>query len=192
MISTLDTVRERRETDLACERLYRRHQPSLVKFACLRGCDEHEAWDVVQELFIRAFRLGMIVPLAARTEERQRMWLLRTLRWLICNHHRSRARIRRGGLAAIVSLDGFMDAGHDIPLHVTPATEHDRRHTWSLIERGLEALRSRSRSSSWPEIERSLCHGAPAATPAARVALHRARARLRDFIRHEGAEACAP
>lgn len=186
MTSLPETVCEARETELACERLYRLHQTSLVTFARLRGCDEHEAWDVVQELFLRVYRLGIIMLLAARPEDMQRRWLLRTLRWLICNHHRGRGRVRRGGRMVIVSLEHFMQDGHDIPLHVTPATEHDRRRSLLLIERGLESLRLRARPAAWRELESSLCQGIPASTPAGRVALHRARAHLRDFIRREG------
>ncbi|MBE7498354.1 MAG: hypothetical protein HS117_25735 [Verrucomicrobiaceae bacterium] len=171
--------------DHACDHLYRRHQLSLVNFARLRGCDEHEAWDVVQELFLRVFRLGMVLPLSSRTEEMQRTWLLRTLRWMLINHHRNRSRLKRGSAVMVESLDHLLEHGHDIPLYETPATEHDRRRTWLLIERSLERLRSCSKPSLWPEIENYLCLGKAASTATARVAVHRARVRLGKFIRRE-------
>jgi len=185
------TAREhcRSQADLACEALYRLHQDSLVRFARLRGCDEHEAWDVVQDLFLRVFRMGMILALSARGEDWQRAWLLRTLRWMICNHHRHRTTLKRGSGAALESLDQLLDDGLDLPCHDTPATEHDRRWALSVLERGIGRLRASMRPAAWAGVESSLFNGVSAATPAARVAAHRARVRLRELIRVESCEA---
>lgn len=185
------TTREdrRSQADLACDTLYRLHQDSLVRFARLRGCDEHEAWDVVQELFLRVFRTGMILALSTRGEDWQRAWLLRTLRWMICNHHRHRTTLKRGSGAALESLDQLLDDGLDVPCHDTPATEHDRRWALSVLERGIGRLRASMRPAAWAGVESSLFNGVSAATPAARVAAHRARVRLRELIRGESCEA---
>lgn len=173
----------------ACERLYQRHQASLVQFAARHGCDEHEAWDVVQDLFLRAFRRGMIVELSSWALERQRAWLLRTLRWMICNQHRDRTRQKRGRVSVMESLEQMLEDGRDVPLHITPATEHDRRWAQAVVERGLSRLRASTGTKVWADFEPWLLSRTSHASSATRVAVHRARVRLREFIRSESAEA---
>lgn len=176
------------QVDLACDRLYRRHHAVLVAFAHRRGCDEHEAWDVVQELFLRLFRRGMIATLGAWGEEAQRAWLLRTLRWVICNQHRERTRLKRGRGHAHESLDHLLDGGVDIPGRDTPATEHDRRWAVAVMQRGIDRLRAGMRPEAWDGFELNLWDEAAPRTPAARVANHRARVRLREMILREGTQ----
>ena len=169
--------------DHACDHLYRRHQVSLVNFARLRGCDEHEAWDVVQELFLRAFRLGMIQPLSSRPEEMQRAWLLRSLRWMLINLHRRRTRLRRGGGHAVESLDLLIEEGFDFSASGTPAAEYDRQWAAAVLDQCLACLRGSIKPAAWMAFD-SAMHGADApTTPARRVAAHRARVRLRQMIR---------
>lgn len=170
--------------DHACDHLYRRHQASLVNFARHRGCDEHEAWDVVQELFLRVFRLGMVLPLSSRTEEMQRIWLLRTLRWMLINLHRRRARLRRGGGSVLESLEHLLDEGFDIACGDTPEEQHDRQWAMHIIERGLSKLRATTRPAAWLIMQKALW-GTDSSTGAQRVAAHRARLRLRDYIHRE-------
>ncbi|MGV3659169.1 MAG: RNA polymerase sigma factor [Prosthecobacter sp.] len=177
------------QIDLACDRLYRRHQATLVAFACRRGCDEHEAWDVVQELFLRTFRRGMLMTLSSWTDEAQRAWLLRALRWLISNHLRDRMRMKRGCSHAHESLEHLLEEGHDIPGHTSPATEHDRRWAVSVLDRGMARLRTDMKPAAWACFESSLWGGNELpSTPAMRVASHRARRRLRELIRCESSE----
>jgi DNA-directed RNA polymerase specialized sigma24 family protein len=170
--------------DHACDHLYRRHQASLVNFARHRGCDEHEAWDVVQELFLRVFRLGMVLPLSSRTEEMQRTWLLRTLRWMLINLHRRRTRLRRGGGSALESLEHLLDEGFDIACGDTPEELHDRQWAMHIVERGLLKLRAGTRPAEWLIMQNAIW-GTDSSTGAQRVASHRARLRLRDCIRRE-------
>jgi DNA-directed RNA polymerase specialized sigma24 family protein len=174
--------------DHACDHLYRRHQFSLVSFARLRGCDEHEAWDVVQDLFLRVFKRGMIEKLSSLTDEVQRAWLLRMLRWEISNYHRHRSRHKRGGATVLESLDGMLEDDQDVPVHITPATEHDRRWALAVLERGLSRLCAATAAKMWIKVEPFLCDGTTNASNATRVAVHRARCRLRDFIRSESCE----
>lgn len=178
------------QINLVCDRLYRHHQATLVGFACRRGCDEHEAWDVVQELFLRVFRRGMLIPLSTWTEEAQRGWLLRALRWIISNQLRDRLRVKRGSGHAHESLEHLLDGGQDIPGNGTPATEHDRRWAVSVLERGMARLRADMKPAAWAGFESSLWGGESASpsTPAMRVAGHRARRRLREIIRCESSE----
>lgn len=170
--------------DHACDHLYRRHQLSLVNFARRRGCDEHEAWDVVQEVFLRVFRLGMVLPLSSRSEEIQRIWLLRTMRWMLINQHRRRTRQRRGGAAGIESLDQLLDEGLEIASGDTPEAHHDRHWAMHTIERGLLKLRAATKPAVWLVMQNALW-GTDSPTGAQRVAAHRARVRLRECIRNE-------
>ncbi|OYW70596.1 MAG: hypothetical protein B7Z37_30245 [Verrucomicrobia bacterium 12-59-8] len=177
-----------RQLDLACDLLYRRHQAALVSFVRRRGCDEHEAWDVVQELFLRMFRRGVIARLAAWGEENQRAWLLRTLRWIISNQHRDRMRLKRGNIRAHESLDCLLDAGFDVAGDATPATEYDRRWALSVLERGIARLRADMKPAVWSRVESNMWGSGHLSTPALRVAGHRARLRLREIIRRECSE----
>ncbi len=177
------------EAELAWSSLYRRHQMTLVSFACKRGYDEHEAWDVVQELFLRMFRQGSIAKISSLTEDLQRGWLMNTLRWIICNQHRDRARAKRGSTQMHESLDELLDGGFEVAGHGSPASEYDRRWALSMMERGLERLRAGMKPAAWATFEASFWGGASTSTPAMRVACHRARLRLRALILRECTEA---
>ncbi|OYW78119.1 MAG: hypothetical protein B7Z37_01210 [Verrucomicrobia bacterium 12-59-8] len=179
-----------RKLDQACELLYQSHQLCLVRFACQRGCDEHEAWDAVQELFLRIFRIGMLEPLCAKPLEWQRAWLLRTLNWIVLNKWRHKNAMRRGDASLTVSIDTLLEQGRELPGPRSPEAEHD--HAWirSVIERGVNRLRSSVGDLQWQRIEPSLfgteyAEVVPDYTPALRVAVHRARNRLRNMIATE-------
>ncbi len=173
--------------DSKWDRLYQRHQLSLVRYACLRGCDEHEAWDVVQELFLRVHRRGMLVSLMAKSEEMQRAWLMRTLLWMIHNARRHKLAIRRSGGYIAESLDSLMESGQEVASHSTPASEYDRAWAASVMERGICRLRGLLTSSAWQSIEPSLLGQSASEidqhpNPKLRVAVHRARNRLRGLL----------
>jgi len=184
----MSVARSGSPVDHACDHLYRRHQSSLVSFACLRGCDEHEAWDLVQELFLRAFRFGMIQPLFSRSEEMQRAWLLRTLRWMLINLHRRRTRLRRGGGQALESLDLLIEDGVEFCSAGTPAGDFDRQWAAAVLDRCLSRLRSSIKPAAWRAFESALQGAEAPNTPAMRVAAHRTRVRLRQLIRVEACE----
>ena len=175
------------QADSDWDRLYQRHQLSLVSYACLRGCDEHEAWDVVQELFLRVHRRGMLVSLVAKPEKMQRAYLMQTLLWMIHNARRHKLAIRRSGGHVPESLDLLLESGQEVAVHSTPASEYDRAWAKSVMERALSRLRSLLTSSAWQSIESSIL-GQDASefdqrpSPKLRVAVHRARLRLRGFL----------
>jgi len=183
------------QLDRACDHLYRHHQASLVNFACLRGCDEHEAFDAVQDLFLRLFRHGLLFSLAERPVEWQRARLLRILRWMILNQWRHKATVRRGSGAEMASLEAMLEEGQDVASSGTPASEHDRSWAMSVVDRGLHRLRSSVSVAKWSSIEPALLGGLSAEmdvcrTPALRVAVHRARVRLREFVAMEAGSGC--
>ena len=179
-----------RKQELACDLLYQCHQLSLVKFARHRGCDEHEAWDAVQELFLRIFRLGMLESLCAKPQESQRAWLVRSLNWIVLNKWRHKNAIRRGDGNRTLSIDTLLEQGNELPGTGSPESDYDRRWVMSVIERGMSRLRSSVSDLQWKKIEPSLlgmdqAEDVPDYTPALRVAVHRARSRLRDLIASE-------
>ena len=108
------------QLDLACERLYRRHQATLVAVARRRGCDEHEAWDVVQEVFLRVFRS---LP---RFESRMPF-----AHWLAVIARNTCAKLRRHWCHRHKLSAGFEDGALEL-LDETPSTQtapDDRRRT---------------------------------------------------------------
>lgn len=137
---------------------------------------------------MRVFNLGMILPLSSRTEEMQRAWLLRTLRWMILNLRRHRTRLRRGNGHAPESLEHLIDEGFEFSAGGTPASEYDRKWAVAVLERGISRLRSGMKPSAWSTIEHGFWGTATHSTPAMRVATHRARVRLRELIRRESCE----
>ncbi len=176
------------QLESVCEHLYRTHQVSLVSFASRRGCDEHEAWDAVQDLFLRLFQKGKILMLATWSEGQQRSWLLCILKRLIYNQHRDRHCLKRGNGQIHESLETLLDDGMEIPSNTTPATEYDRRWALAVMERGMDRLRHDVKPAVWNGFESSLWGSDSPSTPAMRVARHRARVRLREFILCESSE----
>lgn len=143
---------------------------------------------MVQELFLRVFRLGLIVPLASRTEEMQRSWLLRTLRWMLMNLHRGRTRLRRGGGHAFESLDSLVEEGFEFSAAGTPAEDLDRQWATAVLDRCLSRVCGSIKPAAWLAFEAGLDGTEYSSTPAARVAAHRTRVRLRKLIRVEACE----
>ncbi len=187
-IDRTDNVTRKNRLDHACEELYQQHRSRLVHYAHLRGCDEHEARDLVQDVFLRLFRLNRLVSLAARPPEVQAGLLNRTLRWLILNRLRQRMTSRRGLGRTPESLDVLLEEGLDLACPGDPATDYDLAWAQAALDRSLIRLRSSMKPAVWQSMETTLSgHTSPvhASTPAMRVALHRARMRLREIVTHE-------
>jgi len=190
MLSTFDDAMDDRiRAGHACDQIYRRHWGRLVQEARARGCDEHESLDVVQDLFLRLFRRGMLLPLHSRPTQVQTAVLSRTLRWVILNRWRRRTSARRGQGQATVSLDTLLEEGHELASPSgDPATELDRAWAHGVLENSLEHLRASMSSSQWRSLEPALLQDQSSSPPptaastANRVALHRARHRLRQLL----------
>jgi len=179
-----------RKLDQAFELLYQHHQLTLVNFARQRGCDEHEAWDSVQELFLRIFRRGLLELLCTMPVDGQRAWLMRTLNWIVLNQWRHKNALRRGDGTFTVSIDTLLEQGHEPADQSSPEIPHDRAWIMSVIERGVNRLRSSFGEVQWKRIEPALLEtndsqNSVEYTPALRVAVHRARCKLRDILRYE-------
>ncbi|MCX6857058.1 MAG: hypothetical protein NTV80_19375, partial [Verrucomicrobia bacterium] len=112
-----------RHANAEWDQFYHCHQMALVRYACASGCDEHTAWDVVQDLFLRIYQRGMLLSLGHQSMDKQRLLLMRTLRWMISNARRHQSTIRRSGGHTMESLDLLLEAGQEIPSFHSPATE---------------------------------------------------------------------
>jgi DNA-directed RNA polymerase specialized sigma24 family protein len=176
---------ERMNQETACAFLYREHLVELLNLSRQRGVDEHESHDLVQELFLRIFHLGLFRVLAERPYQARRAWLVRTLRWMIINQHRHRSRLRRGGAVCVESLDVLAGEGLEITSEEAPDVLHDRRWAMNVLERGLIRLRSTLKPAAWPAMEGILAGESRTTSGKQRVAAHRARVRLREMIRSE-------
>lgn len=140
------------DDNTACSFLYDHHLDDLLALSCERGVDEHEAKDLVQELFLRVFHLGLFRVLAERPYPSRRDWLVRTLRWMILNQRRHRSRKRRGGAACVASIEALVEEGRDISDGDAPDVLHDRRWAMKVLECSLIRLRSTLKPAAWPVI----------------------------------------
>ena len=171
--------------------LYQRHWPALCAFARARGCGPHDAEDAVQELFAKLVAQGQHERAAAIADpEDQAAFLLARLRTHLIKRWRHRTRLCRGGGLTTFSLSG--DEGRDIDVtdgRAGPDTELDRIWARGLIDDALVSvsreLHAKGRSDVWRCLERSVCDEERSANPLSgklRVALHRAKARVRSVI----------
>lgn len=171
--------------------LYQRHWPALCAFARARGCGPHDAEDAVQELFAKLVAQGQHERAAEIADhEEQAAFLLARLRTHLIKRWRHRTRLCRGGGVASFSLSG--EDGRDIDVadtHPTPDREID--HDWArgVIESALgnvsRELRAKGQENVWHCFERNVVEGQRSRAPqrgALRVAMHRARSRLRVLL----------
>ncbi|MBK8094479.1 MAG: sigma-70 family RNA polymerase sigma factor [Verrucomicrobiaceae bacterium] len=180
---------------VACDSLYRRHYASLCAFARSHGCESHDAEDAAQDLFAKLHAQGQLDRAAAIVDESgQSAFLLARMRTLLIKRWRHRTRLRRGGGATCLSL-------HDeegIPIDIAdtshlPDHELDRDWARAVLDRALQRisdeLTTTGRGDMWQQLDRDLSgESQPQHTPrsgALRIALHRARRRLRSLIQEQ-------
>jgi DNA-directed RNA polymerase specialized sigma24 family protein len=172
--------------------LYRRHWPAMCAYARAKGCETHDAEDAVQELFARLVAQGQHERAAAIADpDEQAAFLLARLRTHLIKRWRHRTRLRRGGGMVCFSLSDENGANIDIAdTHATPDAEMDRAWARNVIDEALTRisveLRTQGRVEVWGCLERSVTEGGRGESPRdgrMRVALHRARQRLRGLIR---------
>ena len=178
----------------AGDTLYRRHFASMCAFARARGCEEHDAEDAAQELFAKLVAQDQIERAASIPDNgEQSAFLLARMRTLLIKRWQFRTRQRRGGGCVCFSLHD--DEGQPIDVaddHATPDREQDRDWARAVLERAMsrmnEELCSTGRREVWQRLESDLVDNSQhheAQSGALRVALCRARRRLRDFIREQ-------
>lgn len=161
----------------------RHHWPVLHAAAMRRGCDVHVAEDAVQDLFCGLIRRGQLHHLGSLPAAHQTARLTTKLRHEMANRWRDARRIKRGGGQVFIPLwnnDGTPLEITDEQLSPDPTEATARRR---VLRRAILALRAELKPATWNFIapwllglERGKMSGA------LRVALHRARARLRELI----------
>ena len=174
--------------------LYRRHWPALCAFARAKGCETHDAEDAVQELFARLVAQGQHERAAAISDpDEQSAFLLARLRTHLIKRWRHRTRLRRGGGAVCFSLSDENGENIDVAdTHASPDAEMDRTWARNVIEEALTRvsveLHTQGRVDVWECLERTTTgqtRHAAVLSGALRVALHRAKHRLRGMIRQQ-------
>ena len=174
--------------------LYRRHYSTLCAFARGRGCELQDAEDATQELFAKLFAQGQIERAEAISDENeQAAFLLARMRTLLIKRWRFRTRQCRGGDSMCFSLHDAEGRSIDVPDdHATPDREQDRDWARAVLDRALQRMNdelcSTGHSDVWNRLQSDLIDETPhreAQSGALRVALFRARRRLRDFVREQ-------
>jgi len=126
----------------ALETLCRTYWPAIYAFVRRRGHDEHAAKDLTQAFFERVLEKNYFGD-ADSQRGRFRTFLLTSLNHFLANEWDKRQRQKRGGGAAVFSLDEQDADGHFLrePIDsATPEKAFDRRWANAVLERVLHRL----------------------------------------------------
>jgi DNA-directed RNA polymerase specialized sigma24 family protein len=174
----------------ALTHVYLQHRNALLSYARGRGCAPQDAEDVVQDVFTTLLRVNRFAELAALPSADQYAMLCCRVRSLVQNRWRDRHRHRRdeSQTVALVDVEHLVLSIH---AHGTPAQALDRAWALDTLDQALDRLRSEHRIGTLPGLEDALRGDQPSdqaeaqgvhSTSRFRVALHRARKRLRALV----------
>ena len=110
------------DLDGTFEALVRAHQDRLFTIAWRTGGDRHDAEELVQDCFVRAYRALATYPPARIRELRLRGWLTT----ILLNAGRNRARVRRVPTTELAFEPGAEPADD-------PLARRDERETWARL-----------------------------------------------------------
>jgi DNA-directed RNA polymerase specialized sigma24 family protein len=172
-------------SDLLVDVFCRNHWRRLKAFAVHSVGSWTEAEDVVQELFLGLVRNGKMAGLVGRSFGEQSAYLSLRLNCLLRSRWRNARRERRVIMMDALPLDE--DYSEEAATKVSPVSEADRVWLAGCIKTALERLRQQTNQAVWNQVslrldgrdERSRQTGAQ------RVALHRARQKLRELLCEE-------
>ena len=114
------------DLDGSFEALVLAHQDRLFTIAFRTSGDRHDAEELVQDCFVRAYRALATYPPMRIRELRLRGWLTT----ILLNAGRNRARVRR-----VPTTELAFDPGAEPA--VDPLTRRDERETWARLLAGL-------------------------------------------------------
>ncbi len=161
---------------------YLKHRCRLIEVARLRGCDHQQAEDIVQDIFMKLFRLGQLDKLHELTERKQAAVLRYRLKSALLNQWRNSQRQRRAARLT-VSISELEECEWHPVIQKTPSSELDRLWAIQMVSEALAKLGAEY-GSHWHMVETVLYNEGNAGTlsVAHRVALCRARKRLRILV----------
>lgn len=110
------------DLDGTFERLVLAHQDRLFTIAFRTGGNRHDAEELVQDCFVRAYRALASYPAARIRDLRLRGWLTT----ILLNAGRNRARVRRVPTTELVFDPGSEPSGD-------PMARRDERETWARL-----------------------------------------------------------
>ena len=174
----------------ALNNLCRAHWHRLVSIGQSSGLTLHDAEDLAQDTFVAVLRAGDAERLIELPEAMQSVHLKVRLSCLLRNRWRDARCLKRAG-GVQVPLDEVDPAESRLVLQRTPATEYDRLQLFEMLDRALARLRKTSSTRDWHLIRDWVVGGSTATemnertSVANRVAMHRAKSRLRGFILEE-------
>lgn len=166
---------------------YLRHYPQLRMHAHGLGCDPHTAEDAVQDVFLRLLQHDRLRMLATLPGQHQQASLRLRLRCHLVNRWRDARRLRRGGhrhFVPLIQQDGNV---LEITDERTPTPGSTPRLCEQSLHDALQRLRHELQPGAWQRVRPFLDGDEtpgphPPQSSATRVALHRARQRLRELI----------
>lgn len=172
----------------ASDTLYLSHRNRLLGLACHRGCDAHEAEDALHDLFAKLLRSGRMDEVTALPYEDQCAILSRRLLSTMMNRHRAQMAQRRSSARTVALADVMEEA--PFCSQSTPATALERSWAMAALHAALQRLQAEMTLTEWHLVSPYLDadnarRPAAASTPKVRVAVYRARQRLRALISPE-------
>jgi RNA polymerase sigma factor (sigma-70 family) len=189
--------------DVALEELCRTYWYPLYAYVRHRGHSPEDAEDLTQAFFSRFLAKNYLAGLDSN-RGRFRAFLLASLKHFLANEWDRSQRQKRGGGAALLSLDYHgADTRYQIdpPDNLSPDKLYDRAWAMTLLERVIARLREENlneeRAGHFERLKSYLMVGAsdiPYAAAAAalaisegnvRVAVHRLRRRYRELLQQE-------
>jgi DNA-directed RNA polymerase specialized sigma24 family protein len=162
----------------------RAHWSRLFLLAVQRGLDAHAAEDAVQDVFAALVRRDQLIVLASLSEENQSRHLTTRLLSRVANIWRDAHREKRGGGVVFVPLSREDGSTHDIADPRAQNEDGSLQIMRRALHRALTTLRAEMRPERWRIIAPCLLGALNThhQTGASRVALHRARRRLRELL----------
>ena len=171
----------------------------LYAFVRRQGHSPHDAQDLTQEFFARLIQKDWLADVA-RERGRFRSWLLASMRHFLANEWNRLRTQKRGGGAAVVSLDETDAEGRYLhePAEVVDATQlFERRWALTLLDDVLARLQAEmqaaGKAAHFTAMKTALTGGPVAfaevgaqlgmSEGAVRVAVHRLRGRYRELLR---------